>query len=261
MPDIIAPPRPGRDSRRLMDSEPIDAELQAVFPFSGSGLVIEGAVLGLSSEFNRGGSRVTITLPGPEHVERGLTDTRESPDRWWKHARLTHGRVDSDELVAVTVERFEVRVNVVLGPEEPYAEVLPRAFPYAATAVERFLAWIRAYGGQFWLPSWHEGPSMAAYGELVIAGTYDEVTDIARWKAPCVAVGVSLEAAASPSDVDDARGPGTIRRYPTCFWPTPKWRSAPSASARCGNSNVATRRGRCSWPAIAAPRHRCNPGP
>ena len=179
-------------------------EFEAVFPFDGHGLSVRGSALGRRIEFDSDDGCITIALPGLEHVRRGLDDTRALPDQWWKRARLTHGRVDDDEVNAASVERFEVRVQVVPEPGQLPTDFVKHAFPLAAAAAEHFLAWIRASVGQFWLPPWHEGPDLAAYGELVVAGTYEEVAPEARWQTPHRSIGIRLEAAASAQDVDDA---------------------------------------------------------
>lgn len=190
-----------------MDADVADTlgqELEALFPFDGGGLEITGAALGRRIEFECDGKRVTIALPGPEHVWRVSDPRRSLPDERWKRARLTHGFAERDEVAAASVERFEVRVRVEPDSDLPASELIRDAFPLAATAAERFLGSIRTGAHQYWLPAQHEGISLADTAQLVVAGTYNEVSREARLQPGHMAIGVSLDNAAKPSDVDEA---------------------------------------------------------
>jgi hypothetical protein len=198
------------DARIVVQMEgwaPMDAladrcpELEAVFLFDGGGLLVHGAVLGRHLQFASGGTPVTILLPGPEHVPRELGQPPEHRESE-RAATLTAWNPQTGELHAAVVDTFEVRVSVKLT-DVPLKDLIEQAFPVGLEVAERFLAWMRTEGGQYWLPSWHEGLEVASpWGRLVLAGTDQEVDPNARWLPGHAMAARSPERAASPQVID-----------------------------------------------------------
>jgi hypothetical protein len=177
------------------------AEFEAVFLFSGGGLYVQGPVLGRRFEVVRGGTMVTIILPGSEHVptELGLPSARAGVE---KAAHLASWNPQTGEIHAAVVDTFEVRVG--LKPDDqPLEGSVEQAFPLAVEVAERFLAWTRTTAGQYWLPSRQEGVAPAGlYGRLMLAGTDHEVDPKARWSPGHAVMARRPDEAASPHDID-----------------------------------------------------------
>jgi hypothetical protein len=177
-------------------------EMEAVFLLDGGGLLVQGAVLGRRLHFVENDTRVTISLPDPEHVPPELGQVSEQRGSE-KAAHLVAWNPRTREIAAAVVDTFEVRVGVTLS-DETLKTVVEQAFPVGLEVAERFMAWMRTQGRQYWLPTWHEGLEPAApYGRLVLAGTDKEVDPNARWYLGEAMSARSPERAASPRVIDD----------------------------------------------------------
>jgi hypothetical protein len=173
-------------------------ELEAVFCFDGGGLYITADALGKTARFGIDGTPVVLSLPSDDEVF-------SLSDPGWpgtgKAARPTLQSADGKMLVGVIL-KFEVRVTVGGTAEEATAEAVAGAFPVAVEAAERFLGHARTRASQEWLPSQHEGASLALYGMLMYAGTETEVRPETRWQPPGLAVGIEPQRAAGPDEVE-----------------------------------------------------------
>ena len=177
--------------------------LEAVFHFSGGGLFIQGEALGRSTELDRDGRRVTITLPGSDDLDRPPPPTSRA-GRTLKSGGRWSLDPQTGEFEGVLVDRFEVRVQVTRAGDEPLAALVEEAFPFAAEAAESLLSWMRTRGGQYWLPAPYDGPNFVGYGELVVAGTDEEVDSSVRWDLGYVLQRGSADDAATAQQIEDA---------------------------------------------------------
>ncbi len=174
-------------------------QLEAVFYFDGAGLYVTGEALGKSAEFEVDGTAVTLNLPNADEVF-SLTNPG-----WPGKGRAARPTLQNagGEMLAGTIGKFEVRVAVAGAAEDATSDLVAGAFPVALRTAERFLGLARTRAAQEWLPSWHEGVSLALYGMLMYAGTDTEVSPETRWQPPGLAVGLNPELASGPEVVDE----------------------------------------------------------
>jgi hypothetical protein len=179
-----------------------DRPYDAVFLFSGGGLLLDGDALGANYEFAYEGAEVTLRMPTIAEIHRGLVDPEPPAGGPSGKAAFYREKDGHTEYEMVAVERFEVAVRVETS--DPRPEVIGEALPIAARVAEAFIGSMRVAADQPWLPPEHKGLDLTGLKWLRDPATGRPVDPSVIWNPTMVLTSFARESAAKRATLDAA---------------------------------------------------------